>query len=317
MAIGGYFELELKFGNEYHPSALRLNSGTNAFEYILRTKRYKKIYLPSYTCDAILQPITRLGLAHQFYPINEILEPVFDVSGMRSDEALIYINYFGLKEDFIKSLARGTRNLIIDNAMGFFAKPVESVDTFYSPRKFFGVPDGAYLYTNTLLQEPLEKDISMKRVEHLLIRIEYEPEDGYPYFLTNEQKFDELPLKEMSILTQRLLKNIDYCDVSKRRCENFQMLDKALSPLNKLNLKYNGNQVPMVYPFYPEIEGLREKLIQRRIYVAQYWKDVYQRAEEKSIEFGLTKKLVPLPVDQRYSIIDMERIINLVREVVS
>ena len=35
-AIGGYFELELHKGEHYHKDAIRLNSGSNCFEYILQ-----------------------------------------------------------------------------------------------------------------------------------------------------------------------------------------------------------------------------------------------------------------------------------------
>jgi hypothetical protein len=31
--IGGYFELELRKGKEYHTDAIRLNTGRNALEY--------------------------------------------------------------------------------------------------------------------------------------------------------------------------------------------------------------------------------------------------------------------------------------------
>ena len=48
--IGGYFELELHKGGHYHPDALHLNTGRNCFEYILRAKGYKKVYIPYYTC---------------------------------------------------------------------------------------------------------------------------------------------------------------------------------------------------------------------------------------------------------------------------
>jgi len=41
-AIGGYFELELPYGEEYHKNAIRLNTCRNAFEYILIAKSYKR-----------------------------------------------------------------------------------------------------------------------------------------------------------------------------------------------------------------------------------------------------------------------------------
>lgn len=61
MEIGGYFELELRKGKEYHPTALKLNSGRYAFEYILKVKRYKEAYLPYFTCASMLEPIRKLG----------------------------------------------------------------------------------------------------------------------------------------------------------------------------------------------------------------------------------------------------------------
>ena len=41
--IGGYFELELASKEEYHTSAIKLNSGRNAFKYILKAQNIKKI----------------------------------------------------------------------------------------------------------------------------------------------------------------------------------------------------------------------------------------------------------------------------------
>lgn len=52
--IGGYFELELRQGEHYHKDAIRLNSARNCFEYILLARKYKKVFLPYYTCEVLL-----------------------------------------------------------------------------------------------------------------------------------------------------------------------------------------------------------------------------------------------------------------------
>ncbi|MFN5704969.1 MAG: hypothetical protein ACK45U_03865, partial [bacterium] len=78
--IGGYFELELNRKSEYHPEAIKLNTGRNALEYILRVRNYKKVYLPLYTCDAVLQPLKKLKIEFEFYNIDLQLNPVFDFS---------------------------------------------------------------------------------------------------------------------------------------------------------------------------------------------------------------------------------------------
>ena len=45
-SIGGYFELELNNGKEFHSDTINLNTGCNAFEYILSTNGYLKVLLP-------------------------------------------------------------------------------------------------------------------------------------------------------------------------------------------------------------------------------------------------------------------------------
>jgi hypothetical protein len=213
-AIGGYFSLEIDKKSEYHSEAIHLNTGRNALEYILVSRCYKKIYLPHYTCDSLLEPIRKLGLLHEFYFINEKFEPIFDFSLIKEDECFLYTNYFGLKDDFIYTLKIRCANLIIDNAQAFYAEPLEYTDTFYSPRKFFGVADGAYLYTTKIIETELERDISYGRFAHLLRRVDVSAENGYSFFINNDKSLSNMPIMRMSKLTQKILSSIDYEDIA-------------------------------------------------------------------------------------------------------
>ena len=58
----------------------------------------------------------------------------------------------------------------------FYQYPVNGVDTLYTCRKYFGVPDGGYLYTDTKLNDDLEIDISYERMEYILGRYEVSAE---------------------------------------------------------------------------------------------------------------------------------------------
>ena len=60
--IGGYFELELIRGEEFHANAVKLNTGRNSLEYILRVKEYETIYIPHFICDSLLEPIRKLSV---------------------------------------------------------------------------------------------------------------------------------------------------------------------------------------------------------------------------------------------------------------
>lgn len=301
-AIGGYFELELSKGEEYHKGAIRLNTGRNAFEYILRAKQYKKVYLPYYTCDVMLEPIEKLVLEVEFYHIDENLLPLFDYSKVKDSEVFVYTNYFGVCDNNVDKVSQKCKNLIIDNSQAFYSKPIEGVDTFYSPRKFFGLPDGAYLYTDTLLKDELETDISYQRFEHLLGRIDQGAEKLYCTFKSNDDSLINQPIKKMSKLTQRLLSSIDYESIAESRKQNFEYLRTKLSNTNLLSLNLTSNSVPLVYPYLVDsgVE-LKKKLIENKIFVATYWPNVLNWTDTKSFESQLTEKLLSLPIDQRYN----------------
>lgn len=314
-SIGGFFELELKGGSEYHIEALRLNSGRNAFEYVLRAKKYSKVYLPYYTCDAMLEPIKRLRLKYSFYHINGIFEPIFNYSVIKKDEAFVYTNYFGLHDHVVETLSRKCNNLIIDNSQSFYSKPMPGIDTFYSPRKFFGLPDGAYLYTDKFLKEQLKQDYSYNRCEHLLRRIDKGPEDAYTVFIKDDQLLTGLPVMAMSNLTQKLLKSIDYLGIAKKRQNNFNFLHRNLEKKNKLNIELRKNQVPLIYPYYPGENNLRKLLIKNRIHVAQYWPNVLEWTKKNDIEYRFATKIIHLPIDQRYGYEELHVIIKLIEDV--
>ena len=313
-AIGGYFSLELPLREEYHKNAIRLNTGRNCLEYILRARRYKKVYVPYYTCEAVMEPINKLGIPYEFYHIDIHFE-IRERFTLKADEALLYTNYFGLKQQYIERLAEKTgERLIVDNTQAFYAKAIAGIDTFYTCRKFFGVADGAYLYTDKLLDEEFELDESYDRMAHLLKRIDLSAEQGFADFRKVDDGLDNQPIRKMSKLTKRIMQSIDYDAAAKKRIENFLMLQGVLGEKNNLVLPLEDDAVPMVYPFLAPVKELREKLIKNKVFVARYWPNVLDWTTEKDIEYLLAFQMQPLPIDQRYAEEDIGRIIRIVKQ---
>ena len=308
-AIGGYFELELLKGEHYHKDAIRLNSGRNCFEYILLARCYKKVYMPYYTCQIMFDMANQLGIEIERYHINEQLEPV-EIPELIDGEAFLYTNYYGLKQRCVERLAeKFGQQLIVDNAQAFYAVPLKGIDTFYSPRKFFGVPDGGYLYTDAKLGEELPQAKSIERFSHLLQRIEDGAEAGYNAFVTNGKTLQGCPIERMSRVTEALLGAIDYSRIRAQRIENYKTLDKYLKETNKLNVEIEEDAVPMVYPYLTKDETLRSRLISQKIFVAAYWPNV---EENNSIESTLRNQMYPIPIDQRYGEDEMKYIANTI-----
>lgn len=318
-AIGGYFELadREKDGN-YPVDGVRLNTSRNALEYIIRClPDCKHVYLPYYTCVAVVEPFKRLPkIGFSFYYINNRFEIAEEIN-LQDGEYLIANNYFGLKDAYIAGLAKqfGDR-LIVDNAQALFAPALPGIKAFYSARKYVGVADGGFAVGVTDLDALIcELDDASSHDSHLLIRKEQGAEAGFKYYLQNENKLDNQPIRRMAHQTQDILTHIDYDKVIAKRRANFEYLHKSLGSHTQLVLpELDTFACPMVYPFIGSVNvDLRRKLIENKIFVARYWPNVTDWAKPDDFEYCLTTRLIPLPIDQRYGKEDMDRIIDIIK----
>lgn len=312
--IGGFFEWEFPANNGSfpHSDGVLLNSGRHSLEYILKSlDNINRLWIPYYTCDVVLQPIERLDIPYSFYHIKKDFTLDEDLI-LDDGEYIIYTNYFGIMDEYCKVMAiRYGKSLILDNAQAFFTPRIEGINTFYSPRKFVGIPDGGITYTNNPYSLELPKDYSYDRCAHLLKRHDLTPMDGYNDFKESSQRIATSPLSLMSTLSQRMLSSLDYLSIKERRCSNFALLHAHLETSNELNIpSLDSFACPMVYPLYTSETTLRKRLIDNQIFVATYWPNVLNWCKEEDLEYNLCKNIIPIPIDQRYTQVDMDYIIN-------
>lgn len=313
--IGGYIELDSCFGQEYHSKAVAVNSGRHALEYLIRAKNIEKLYIPYFLCSTIRQTCEKCKCEFEYYSITEDFNIKFDKK-LNDNEYIYIVNYYGqLSEHFIKEVNSKYKNIILDNAQAFFDMQIENIATIYTCRKFFGVSDGGYVYTDNLLNSNFETDVSYNRIEYILGRYELDAGSFYNLSVENNEFFQTEPLKNMSKLTHNLLRRLDYEYIAKRRTENFKFLHLALKDVNKLKLTIPYG--PFMYPLYIEnANKVKKQLIQRKIFVPTLWSDVFEVAEKDSTEWNLAEKIVPLPIDQRYDLDDMKYVLKTLRELI-
>lgn len=321
--IGVFFELELPVNRyEYHNDAIRLNTARNSLEYILRAEKYKKIYIPYYICSSILEAIKKVDIDFEYYTIDENFKPIINLEKLKNDELFLYVNYFGVCLNNVKILIKKSKynkfNLCIDNTQAFFIKPNGENYTIYSARKFFGVPDGAYLYTDKRINRKIKKEIAYNKSIHLLKRIDLGANNSYLEFKKNSKLHSNQEIKEMSNLSRRILESIDYSVYKKIRNDNFKMLDSVLKDYNELKINIDYIDGPMIYPFLIKCgEEIKKYLIENKIYIATYWNEVLEKVEINSREEYLVKNLIALPIDQRYSYKEMNLILDLINKKLS
>lgn len=305
-SFGSYFSLEIPGNSQniYYPGAKRLNTGRNALEYLVKILPIKKIYLPYMSCDALFTPLKRQKIPYEFYEIDSNFNPIFDFSCIKQNTFFLYINYYGIKSTTVKYLATRVSNLIVDNSQAFFCKPEKSVPTFYSLRKFFGVSDGALLL-NVPQNIPLNRDNSAHRMGYLIKRVENEVEFAFEEYQQVEEELDQVELLEMSDLTQKIYTSIDFKTHLKARNSNFKFLNRRFREVNMLKIdEYEG---PLAYPLWiPKGAEVRNKLRKERIYLPTYWPNVLNMVGNQTQEYKLSKNILPIPVDLRYTHEDLE-----------
>ena len=309
--IGGYLELDNYRLPMLHENAIALNCGRSCLAYLIRTKKIKKIWIPKFLCRSIVDICKREEVEVAYYSVNMDFRPQL----MDTEEWVYLVNFYGqISNHFIGNLRKYYPNIIVDNIQAYFQEPINGIDTIYTCRKFFGVADGAFVYTDTQLED-LDVDESFERMRSLLGRYERTASEFYNEFIEEEKKFSEYKILRMSKLTFNLLHGIDYEAVKSKRTENFAYLHKSLKDKNQLELSIPDGAY--MYPLYIE-NGVyfRKELQAKKIFIPTLWPDVFEVCTDSELEYNMAKNILPLPVDQRYGEEEMDFIVNAIKRIV-
>lgn len=302
--IGGYIELDTYCLPMLHEGAIALNCGRNALAYVIKARGIKRIKIPYFLCDSVSNVCQREHVNVSYYHISMDFRPV-DVQ-LDEDEWLYLVNYYGqLSNDDIRVYVDEYKKVIVDHAQSYFQSPVEGIDTIYTCRKWFGVADGAFLYTDAKLSEELPTDESYDRMGFLLGRYERTASEFYKEYSENNKFFANEPIKCMSKLTRNLLHGIDYTTVEKRRNKNFLYLHDKLKDINQLTIQQTSFMYPLMIK---DGDRIRKVLQQQKIYIPTLWPSVFDITDREDSSYKMAENILPLPIDQRYMIEDMEYI---------
>lgn len=305
--IGGYLQLDTYRLPMRHAAALAFNSGRSCLISVIRSRKIQKILLPDFLCDCIENACRREGIEVNHYRIGTDFKPENGLV-LKSDEWLYLVNYYGqLTNEEIREHAERFGRVIVDQAHGYFEDPIPHVDTIYTCRKWFGVSDGAFLYTDAEPAEEYPRDESADRMRFLLGRYERGAGEYFREYQENNRRFANEPVKWMSRLTENLLHGIDYPEAEKVRRQNFMYLHEKLKGINRLQPRPAAFMYPLMLP---DAERIRKNLQDEKIYIPVLWKSVLEHSPPEDPAYRFADKILPLPVDQRYG----QEVMDLIAE---
>jgi hypothetical protein len=317
-SIGGFLPLEIPVptaADPYH-AAVPLASGRACWHVVLRTCRPRRVLLPFYVCDAILQPLATSGTPHEFYPITDAFRPADDRTA-EAGELMLLVNYFGAMASFVGSSAtRDPDRIVVDDTQAFFRRGHPDRWSFNSARKFFGVPDGGYLYGPAVDVETLPPSDTAD-CDHLLARLAGEDARAWEQFKQHEARIGIEP-RAMSAVSARLLGGVDMAHARRCRQANFEALHRHLGPLNLIGLPLEraAEDAPMCYPFLPARDVDKTALGRRGVFVPTLWPEIESRPEDGfEWERVVARRLLPLPIDHRYGPCEMDTLAQTLLQV--
>ena len=311
---GGFLPLELNKGKEYYQYAntqmQRFNCAKAAVDNVLGYIDTYKIYVPYYLCPNVCKEIEHHNIEVCYYYINNNLLPELlpDEQGI----CIYLVNYFGVMDKAIAEYARNFEKawVIIDNCHSFFEKPIMGKRFFnvYSCKKFFGVPDGAYLIGEDIAVGDTKEVYADEKAGYLLECLEH----GTNYCYARKKNVDHAIAEKyegMSVLAQRILMSIDYDAVKYRRHENFYLYEEAFATSNILTCEKEST--PYMYPLNVG-KNIKKQLVDQKIYVPTLWDSTLKEQFKEKLEYRLADETIFLPVDQRYEKNDIQYIIEVI-----
>lgn len=325
--IGGFFSLEnigeTTFDHQ-NPRAddLALTNGRACISAIIELQKPKKIFIPYYTCYALIEPLLSYNISYEFYEIDSMFKPIH-LPNLKKNELFILINYFGQLTKYAKKLEKDYgRQLVIDETHNFFYKKYAIAFAFTSARKYFGVPDGAYL--SGISEKEKEMFLNLKSrfkdvsYSHLIQGKLGLQECAYRSFISYEKSLGFFP-HIISEDSEFLMKHIPFNNYKNLRLKNFGLYQNELSKYNQLE-KTNKLEIGCYsYPFMVKEPIDLSRFHSEKIFIPILWPDILNRENnykyKKSVQF--VKCILPLPIDQRIGKKSLRKVINKIKEVVN
>lgn len=303
-------------------------SGRTAIETAIKNENIKKVLMPSYCCDSMIEPFRKSGIDVQFYQVNYDDELIINIEIPSDIDCVLWCNYFGfinsmpIFEDFIKKGGI----VIEDITHSMFSKYVYHEQSDYlvaSVRKWLPVLSGGFVAAKKKLQykpdnKPSKEYIRNKRKAILEKKVFLEGDasickshflDGYAWankWLANN--YSGLTIDDFSF---KIIHSVDSECIRKRRINNAKYLYKELEKCSDIRFLFPVDKMdcPLFVPVVilnGKRDIIREKLTEHDIYCPVHWPRPEMNCKSNLYDLELS-----LVCDQRYDKNDMQRIADI------
>lgn len=344
--IGSIFSLSILEKEQYSPMLL---AGEDAVYFSLcrealfaiakkNRESERKILLPAYTCQTVIDPFLQEGWKIVYYNItNQLRIDTADLLSKYDDfrpNLCIAHPYYGAdlnqeELDALSDLKDDGCILIEDLTQCIFSTQRSKIFDYFtgSYRKWFPIPDGAFVIGKDLSVEVFEENIDFVRpmADAMYLR--------GTFLQTGDNNIKEISRRVgkvaishisgkiephiMSGLSQLLLSRIDIETTKKKRFVNYRFLYDHLQG-NSICRPVDRNMdeltcAPLFFPIYmKDRSAFQKRLAQQEIYAPVLWPVHTDALLINDRVKKIYDEILMLPIDQRYGKDDMKRIVKVI-----
>lgn len=306
-----------------------------AFEDILKEHKIKTVWMPSYCCSSMLQPINDLNLTYSFYSVDldSDRKLIRNLDNVKFNDVVILMNYFGFYDNEVETLishCKQTGAIVIEDTTHTLLMRDKNSSADYqiaSLRKWFPIACGGYILkkAGNILKnytEPSNDLINIKfdamKQKQNYLNNQYHSSDYKTEFLEKFKTFNfnfDLDYKNKNIdnWSFDILVRQDIETIRYRRKSNAKYLLNNLKRLKNIKPLFTDireNDCPLFVPIMVENRDvLHKKLISNDIFCPIHWPKPSNKPE-----CCLYNTELSLICDQRYTEKDMSKVINVISQ---
>ena len=310
-------------------------------------KRQDRIYIPSYICSDVTEPLEAIGQFISYYPCQQNLEPDWtwlEENVSDDSKALLLVHYFGFPNNLTDALKFSNRHnlfLLEDCAHSFLTNiDGSNIGTFgtagfYSYHKLLPIPNGAGIYDTQTVIANIEKYFHSKASRNIIewtklitiwvIHKLYLTSLTWRFITTSYHKVIQpnpiIKPSAMSRLSQKVMRSSqkNFQKIIEYRRRNYSVLSKELETLENLTVLFPNLEEGVCPYALPILVGTPDSYIaflNKKGITAQKWPelppDVVKNAMF-STSIAYSSKLILLPVHQNLSIKSIYKIADAMK----
>ena len=311
-------------------------SGRTAIDFVLNDillkKDIKRVYMPAYCCDTMIEPFKNLGIEVEYYDVYYNQGLKYNIDLQEECDLFLAMNYFGYSETnmeyYIQKFKEKGKIIIEDITHSIFTHKRNSEFSDYligSLRKWFPIRSGGiavsmnFKFDIDLKEDSNEKLIdvkskAMQNKKRFIAENKGEKDIFLNQYIESDKILDsDYKMYSIDDESYKIIMGIDLDKLKNQRKKNAEVIYNKLKNNYKINFlveKYSDNDCLLFVPILLNTElrnSLRKHLIQNQVYLPIHW------PLEEKINNIFTQEL-SLVCDQRYTEKQIQEYIELIIE---